>query len=318
MPPEEANPKEKNHSGILTLAFVTFLGIFSLFGYSQGVEHEAAEHAEIAAQLHHEDAARYILDNCAAIEGTALQNCITKAIKTSGEYQRAERDLAAQKSMANYAKWLLMVTAIGTIVATIGLYAVWKTLKETARSVNVANTANQIMREEQRPWVTLERDLFCDFADLHGIKGRLAWNYNLVNKGKTPAYSVRVHTKVVKSEFFSSALAEVDAFTEEAISRHKRGHLSILFPNEKTNFVRFRHFSANHYNASRDADGIWQQKKVKGEHYGFICCITYRLGLAPDSPIGVETRVLSLVDQKEVIGPWRHKMLEMTTERIVR
>ena len=60
-----------------------------------------------------------------------LIECVEIQIQTSGEYQRAEKDIAAQESMSEWAYWLLMLSTVSILITGgMGVF-IWQTLIAT-------------------------------------------------------------------------------------------------------------------------------------------------------------------------------------------
>ncbi|SNR76480.1 hypothetical protein SAMN06265370_12169 [Puniceibacterium sediminis] len=217
------------------------------------------------------------------------------------------------------AQWLMMAF---TIIAAGLLYGTLLQANRTniaaIKAADAAIEANLIMRHEQRPWITLERDFLCHFSDTGGFQGTIAWNYNLTNKGKTPAYAIASHGKILKSKDFFGILGEAEEFTENCLLKHGAGSVPIIFPGERTDNVKYRGFTTSAYDITSNADGRIEKKVVDGKKVSFLFCITYRTGLAKDSPIGVETRSFQIEERRGFFGPWQHQMFELSAFRIVR
>lgn len=135
-----------HHASLIILALAVAVYVIWLVGVNRGVEEGQATGAEYRAQVHHENAAEEIERNCLLLDGPEQTVCIQEAIETSGEYQRAEQDLAAQENMAKFAKRLLDVTAITAGVTTFGLVFIWRTLQYTRTAAEHTGT----MLEEAR------------------------------------------------------------------------------------------------------------------------------------------------------------------------
>ena len=116
-----------------------------------------------------------------------IRACFGNAVNSARETQRAEEDLYAQKQMAQWAFWILLVTGfIGVVtiaITIVGIYFVVQTLVATQK-------ANAIMREEQRPWlkVSVEATRFVVIGE-----GRVCIHtgWTIENVGKTPALNVQ-------------------------------------------------------------------------------------------------------------------------------
>jgi len=150
------------------------------------------------------------------------------------------------------AQWLMVLASIGALGVSIWAVCLLKeTLKATRHTIRLgvkanaaavkaseaANEANLIMREDQRPWVTLEPVYRCEFRD-HDFRCEFYWNYQFANKGKTPAIHPELRWKMFKID----NLLEIQGLIEGYIDiqdwtySNKR---DILFAGEKTKMDNF-------------------------------------------------------------------------------
>ena len=97
-------------------------------------------------------------------------------------------DLAAQRSMASAAWWMVAVTTISSTVGAVGLFLIFATLREARRSANAAEstveTARDIGMAQVRAYLSIEAAsmrLYVD--DLSGCYIEL----RLKNSGQSPA-----------------------------------------------------------------------------------------------------------------------------------
>lgn len=254
-----------------------------------------------------------------------FRECVGDNLETHYRDQATNEDLQAQQDMAFWAFWLLATSVIGIFISGAGVFLLVRSIGlgrnaniQATRAAIAATEANAIMQEERRPWVTLIRDLGCEFYDRDGYGGTLSWNYNFINKGKTPAYSVRVSIKFFRGNDGFGCLREVESFTDKCVGEQYSGGTAILFPDEKTDFLRYRSYFSRTYEIGSDERGHVAPLTKSGDKYSALVCITYRTGVSPDAPVGVETSAFSIESDEVAIGPWRHKMLEFASSRIVR
>jgi hypothetical protein len=100
---------------------------------------------------------------CADRKGGELLHCEYEVEPTERENYRAQKDLRAQWYMAIWAGFMTLFT-FGTLIVTgLGVYFFRQTLHQTAKTneaavgaAMAANTTNEIMRNEQRPWLNFE------------------------------------------------------------------------------------------------------------------------------------------------------------------
>lgn len=217
------------------------------------------------------------------------------------------------------AQWFMVLfTIIATVVLVLTLRSANKTNVAAIKASNAALEANDIMLQEQRPWVTLTRDVNCEFSDDDGYGGALAWNYNFINKGKTPAYNVKVDIKLFRSNNFMECLGEAQSFSDQCVQNSGTGGTPILFPGEETEFTRFNSYFLMAYEIGPDESGAVAKLVKDGDKYSALVCVTYRTGVSAKAPTGVETSAYSIQVGDDDMGPWRHKLIEWSSRRIVR
>ena len=168
---------------IVAATLVGFLVIFGMIGYYVGIHEGRSGRGEIYAKAHHEDAKREIERACLSRTGTDLADCIQAAVKTSGEYQRAEYDLTAQQEMSDWARWLLIISLMATGITLLGVVYVWKTL--VATQDGVAET-RRIGEAQLRAYVVPEKCVL-DYED-----GRPIATVTFRNSGGSPADNIAV------------------------------------------------------------------------------------------------------------------------------
>ena len=202
-----------NDSAIVALAVTLFLVIFSLIGFYQGIEVGQTRSAQVNAEKHHDDATDYIESTCMGLDTVALRVCIQEAVETSGEYQRAEYDLAAQQNMSEWAKWLLILTMLGTTVTVIGVVFVWKTLLATQAAVAATQESS---RDANRAYVDVDAVMFF-WGSQAGQSPEI--KISLRNSGATPAkwYQIRQNYMI-----YDHAVSEPFGDTFSSLPLHPR------------------------------------------------------------------------------------------------
>lgn len=121
--------------------FVLAVALIALWATYSGV-YEAVYH-DYAAAKEQAERQRQFAEKCGdATTVDSLRRCIEEQIKADRPTQRAEEDLYAQKQMAQWAFWMLVVAgAVGVITITVTAIGVWyvaKTLEATRRGANYA------------------------------------------------------------------------------------------------------------------------------------------------------------------------------------
>ena len=115
--------------------------------------------------------------------------CLAEGIKSNRRAKRSEYDLKAQQDMAEWAYGMLLISAFGLIVITVGVLVVLQSLRLARQTVDRAGDANALSSEamiaDQRAWITSKLIIG---GDLEFFEGRafieVAARYQ--NIGKTP------------------------------------------------------------------------------------------------------------------------------------
>ena len=209
------------------------------------------------------------------------------------------------------ANWIL------ALFTGIGIFFLWRTLVQTnktndaaVRAANAAAEANRILRDEQRPWVTLEWEVQCEARDL-GKGLTLAWNYNFRNKGKAPAHNIILDWAAVKRWHIQNLREEGERYAE--ICLEKRGDRSaqrILFPGEATEYLK------NKIGGSV----LYEYDHSSGEHdhiyLVIFVCLSYQKSQDPDD-LAFEALVLG-VECSTSPRSFQDKILEYAHARSIR
>lgn len=245
-----------------------------------------------------------------------LVNCISQTecdkYTTSDEHQKepnwwywTRRFVEMEDSLA---QWIMSVfSVVAVILLWKTLSAANKTNESALAAAQAANTANDILREEGRPWLRVERDTRCKvkFND-NGIV-LVNWNYQFINKGKSPALNLRFEWSIYKYDW--SFIGAGRQGVEDAIKRAQRKNSitrRILFPSEKTEFIPFKDY--------------WQHTgRITGDDVGtiFLCgCLSYDLDVSGKEQ-GFEAFALVVERDQISSDPFDHTALNVTDyERI--
>lgn len=304
---------------ITCLVLIVIIGLVSwTLPYSKGYQAADKDHQAAYAQ---DQVSEEEYEKCASQSTVekALE-CYQQAKNSTREQQRSEQDLDAQREMANWAEGMLWATIIvGSVtvgITGLGVYWVKRTFdqmddtnKAAVDAAKAATAANDIMRHEQRPWVTIRRDVACEFTD-HGFRCNLYWNHQFENLGKTPAFDIRLVSRVLRRRAVSYLRSDLNNFVSEEISLQEERRLTdeaILFPGETTQYWKY---------ASGGGFTIDQSDHKDGDVY-VMTVLTYRMHDDISKPLGVEGRVFA-IREKAHMGPFQHEMLEFGTMRTVR
>lgn len=136
---------------------------------------------------------------CSQNEPKRLTECLYESIKDSEASALTEQDLTAQQAAAWAASASAVLTAFSLVISIGGLYALWRSLKQTERSLNQTSEANDIAskgivigKSAQRAYLFVEA--FPVNADewLESEDTDLTWSVKIINAGSTPAVLIHV------------------------------------------------------------------------------------------------------------------------------
>lgn len=171
----------------LTLFVVVLLLIFSMIGFYLGLDSGRDRVAKTNAQVHHENAFAQIDQLCADRNFPKLIECIQKVLDTSGEQQLAEFDLAAQQEVAEWTKWVLVVSVVSSFITMVGIYFVWLTFGEARKTNNIAMEVGQA---QVRAYISLGRINTTFNFNRSGFVTGLVLQPNFKNTGQSPGIIV--------------------------------------------------------------------------------------------------------------------------------
>jgi len=275
--------------------------------------HEANATYQKNAEYDRDKSADEIAQTCGDLTALQFRECVRNNLEAHYNDQATNEDLQAQQDMAFWAMLLLFVSIFGVITSTFGVVLLISTIRQgklgldrAAIAVNVAREANKIMQQEQRPWVTLERELYCDFLE-NGHGCQIIWNRNFTNKGKSPAHNVRHNWKVLRCHRSANAAYLVKEFVEKTKSNPPFFHTPLIFPGETTDFPRNQSSGSFRYEDAKIS--------AEDEEFILITCITYGSSVLGED-VFVEARAFKIV-HKRGFGPFSTKMLEYDWTRYI-
>lgn len=185
--------RDWNLAGVTVLGGL-FLGLF-LGGLWIGTEKAAnaereRQYAEVAAT--NPDEELYRRCDVLPTREEAFQ-CFREQVAASREGQRSEHDLSAQRSMAQSAFIMLLVTGgLGLLtfaLSAVATYLLRETLSET-------RGANQIARDDRRAWIGFDSVIISPDARVDANQVHVTVKVALKNYGSSPAHSVWFHTAI--------------------------------------------------------------------------------------------------------------------------
>jgi len=208
---------------------------------------------------------------------------------------------------------MAIVAVIATLISLYVVFLIKDTLTQTMETnraavsaANAANEANTIVRAEQRPWVTMVREVDCE-VQISDWGLAVEWVYSLVNKGKSPAYDVAVSCKAIRRPHLQLMPEEIRAFAEASILRRPSYKTKIIFPGETVDYGSPYKFSGA-YTSGKDI--------VAQGYPMLLVCITYRLGIDSRS-MGADAYMFGFDPDGVSSGPVKAKMLGHSNARYV-
>ena len=206
------------------------------------------------------------------------------------------------------AQWIMaFFTIAATVVLVLTLRSANKTNMAAIDAAKAAEDTNALIRQEQRPWIKLERDLTCEVNDL-GHSLTLTWNYNLRNVGAKPAFDVSVHWKPIKRKHAAISQSAAKAFADTVVGETDIFRTPIIYPSETTDFLKYRGSGTIAYLPGKVSPG-------DGDPI-VIICISYKLDPA-GSEHGYDAFFVGFRNDDPAQGPFMTKMLDYTWSRSI-
>lgn len=147
----------------------------------------------------------------------SLRDCIHEQIEAARDHERSEQDLDAQQTMAQFTRLMGWTAVAGLVLGGVSIVVIYRTLREMV-------TTNQIMQDQQRPWLQFE-------ANTGGAisTGTAEIFIYLINRGTSPARDVEVNVHQGEG-----------VFTHLESSGQSISLASVVFPNDPA--LGMRHF----------------------------------------------------------------------------
>lgn len=164
-----------NITTLVGLAFVFSLAV-CVIGFAWTVSARQATHTEQGRQYakgYAESTESRIARTCTGAEPLSIRQCVAEQISASRESQRAEYDLSAQQSMADWAAVMAALTLATFIATAIGVWFVKRTLDTAFDTIREAQISNKVNSDNVRPWIGIR----CTVTKLEIGAGALKLNY---------------------------------------------------------------------------------------------------------------------------------------------
>lgn len=159
------------------------------------------------AQSQREAASQEIAKTCFTGDFSNFSKCLSEKIEAYYSQQVTNQDLKAQQDMAYWAMLLFILGVGQAVIAAIGIYFIWNSLRLSRIATSAAVEANKntlkAIEQEQanaqrqlRAYVVVEPTnaslLIFDQRDM--TKGTVSIQVKVTNAGQTPAYRLRTIT----------------------------------------------------------------------------------------------------------------------------
>lgn len=197
-----------------------------------------------------------------------------------------KQNLQVQKSIAESSAFIARMTVWSVLLGILGTSVLFWTLFESAKARELAQEtslqaleSNRIAREEQRPWLVLDREVGCGF-ELEGQIVNLDWKYKIRNLGNNPAFSVKTQQKIVSFESYNDLLGFYDEFVTKLNSdARRRPTWKVVFPSKNPK--------------STYGETGARIEEIKS-HFALIFGISYRLSQGEDAEFGSQIVVFEI------------------------
>jgi hypothetical protein len=259
----------------------------------------------------------YYYERCADISGDGLS---TDQLQRNGMDTSDWCNLAAQESAAEAANasaraaWATAgITVLGLILLGYTLFYTRRTLDQTAKAARAAVQANSLIQNQQRPWLTIRRELNGLLAVTTVAEGTpkgkkwpaaacLVWNYDPENVGQTPAFGLFTKQKLVCTETFFDRAALFEEFWRNIDLSYVTDAQNTVFPGERKPYM------------PSQLGGVLENVPSTKTHLWLFFAIGYRSS-ARDI-YGLEARLFEVSTDFRTLGPWSVVLREDSQSRI--
>lgn len=202
-----SNSDWRKYAKIVGLASAAFLALAMIYGagyFTGNLSGYYAGDADRAANQYPGDT-QSVIDDCFELPSRpATVECVSEASAAAHENQRAEKDLVAQREMADWAWWVMVVGMLQffATIATLGfvkltLDATLEAVKGTGDATTEMIESNKIAREAQRAWVCYQNTHFEAAIGTDGKLSSISASLKFSNSGQTPTRSSLIRFAIV-------------------------------------------------------------------------------------------------------------------------
>lgn len=180
-----------NWRTIAKVAGLTFLAVLAVififwWGASLGARsgYYSAQSAGYASQYPNDTDKR--IEQCFTNSDiAAAKQCAQEAVTADRENQRGEHDLQAQREVADWTYYVLVISVLQIPLGVLGLIALVVTIQQGREAIRKAGESNSIALLAQRPWLSVE--IVPKMLKRHGAAMRCEIDINVKNLGQSVA-----------------------------------------------------------------------------------------------------------------------------------
>jgi hypothetical protein len=191
---------------------------------------------EVTAREHYEDVKQDNLRACFRMNGVAATECVTKTIEAAQDKSDSRQDLFAQRDMANFTFWMLILSVCTFVVTGLGVWLVKRTLDTNINFLTESRNATlamegqvHLMQAAQRAWVVIEPEILEVIVREDGIR-MITCAIHFRNNGKTVARDVKFFGCAVTKH--SSDLDDTAEQMYSSLTNSPECGASSIMPNE--------------------------------------------------------------------------------------
>ena len=166
----------------LAVVVVVAQGLWSLYETYRG-DYERNQYRTI---LERREASESIASSCAVFDAprSIVKQCLEEQLAAYQDRQGADYDLQAQRDMAFWAFWMVILGGVSLIVSSGGVWLVWQSLRHTREAL----INDRVMGQAQtRAYITISTFQTGIWLD------RIKVEASFVNTGQTPARNIRFY-----------------------------------------------------------------------------------------------------------------------------
>jgi hypothetical protein len=166
----------------LCLVFTVVLG-WIVWDFSAGLTEQRLRGLQ-SSNAHIEYAEDRIDERCLALKVVVLRDCIQQEIEAAKDHARANQDLEAQRTMAQFTKIMGMTAIAGVFLGIGSIVLIYLTLSETQR---MATETTRIGEAQVRAYMVTTSINAATIFSVNGSVKQIGFKVSLENTGQSPA-----------------------------------------------------------------------------------------------------------------------------------